>query len=70
MLGVLGMLAPDLLQAGGQAAFQEPTWFKAGAVIFSAEGLDYLGRHLPRNAMHPQAFSTSNFHSALSWIEL
>lgn len=35
---------PQLLEKGGQATFQESNWFKAGAQIFNADGLNYLGK--------------------------
>ena len=34
----------QLLEKSGQATFQESNWFKAGAQIFNADGLNYLGK--------------------------
>ena len=40
MLGALGALLPEVLQATGAAAFPEPVWWRVGAAKLQGEDLN------------------------------
>ena len=58
MLGALGILTPELLGKYAGIQFQEATWFKAGAQIFSSDGLNYLGERT----------QIASWAAGLSWL--
>jgi len=43
MLGALGCIFPEYLNAVGAASFDVPEWFKAGSPILNGGSIDYLG---------------------------
>jgi len=43
MLGALGCIFPEILSKNYGIGFEEPVWFKTGALVLNDKSIDYLG---------------------------